>query len=444
MDQKTGASKIKKLLNTIIMLCSSQIAVAIIALTKNKVLAIILGPVGIGLIAQLTASQNFIATVVPMGMQIGATAQLSRLNDRTLLAQCLATSSKVFLWLSFATMVVCFFFIKPITALTLGTSDLFMYMIPALLGIPFLIQTNVWVSYFQARLELKTLAKVSVAGSFLGLLFLIPMVLIWGQWGAVLNVFLVALLGYFAASAYARQLIPRDMKAEIKSSLFDLQTLRVMFRYGYANMPVFALDIGIPFLIRAQIINDLGLTANGIYQAVLAIPSLIMTMPFNALATYAFPKLSKLNSWKEINAEVNTFVKIMFLIATLSSLVILTIRDVAINLLYSKEFSLAICFLSWQTIGEYLKAVTMTIQFPLQPQEKFKARNIINGLQKAIFLIIFYLPSATMRLEGAVWGFAASWAFTLAAMYAYTNRVNGFKFTPENWRLFVTGNAAVF
>jgi len=443
-DNFSKSSTLKKTLKSIIILCASQVATTLVAIIRNKVLAVILGPSGVGLIAQLTTAQNFISSVVPMGMQVGTISQLCQLKSQSLIAQCIATSQKVFFWLSMITTVVCLIFIKPITSITLGTNEFFLYMIPMLLGVPFLIQSNVWQSYLLANLEIKIYSKIGILTSFIGLIIVVPMVLIWGLWGAIINVLFIAAINYIIYAIYANKTISTSLKAEIKSAPFNVETFKILRRFGWANLPVLALDLGIPFLIRIQIIRDLGLTSNGIYQAVLAISGALLTMPFNALTTYSFPTLSKLSDYREINGEVNTFSRLLLLICTFSCLIVLLFKDMAVQLLFSPKFFLAVGLLSWQVIGEFFKIVAMAIQLPLQPKERFKARNIINTLQKVVFIIILYLPPAAMRLEGAVWGYAASWFFTLFTAYLYTNRVNGFTFTRTNWRLFLTGTIAIF
>jgi PST family polysaccharide transporter len=441
---QTGSSY-KKLIHSIVLLGSSQALTTLVAIVRNKALAILLGPSGVGLISQLMTVQNFTASVVPMGMQLGALKYLSqiRIHSPVLLPRYISTTSRVFLWLSVITTMACLLFIKPLSSLALGNSEFYLYLVPPLLGVPFLVQSQLWLTYLQSGLEIKTYAKVGIVTSVIGLFVVVPLVLQWGQWGASFHLLIFAIIGFVIARVYAYQSIDAQIKATVRTAPFDMQVLRNLLKFGGANLSVLALDMGIPFIIRAQIIHDLGLSANGIYQAVYAISTQILMMPMSALGIYALPRISQLIDKSEINAEVNTFVKFAFAICTPLILIILLMRDVVINLLFSAKFLPAIAILPWQLAGDLFRSVTMAIQFPTITQERFKARIVINLLQNVIFIIVFYCFPAPTRLHGAVCAYASGWLFALIAMYIYTNRLNGYSFTRGNWRLLIVSSAAV-
>ena len=90
------------------MLGFSQLATAFVSIVRSKILAVILGPAGIGLFAQLQSFQNLAANAVPMGMQVGALkyfAQLRATDERSMLPSYVATAGKVFFCLSVAAAV---------------------------------------------------------------------------------------------------------------------------------------------------------------------------------------------------------------------------------------------------------------------------------------------------------------------------------------------------
>ena len=118
-------------------------------------------------------------------------------------------------------------------------------------------------------------------------------------------------------------------------------------------------------------------------------------------------------------------------------------RDVAVRVLFSDEFLPAIALFPLQMVGDLFRSVAMTIQLPLLQQERFRARNIQHLLQYGVFVAVFYLTPASDRLMGVVRAHVVSWAFTLVMCYVYTNWLNGYKFDRDNWRLLITGTAAV-
>jgi len=435
----------RRLLRAVLVMMTSQVAVAVVGILRNKLLAVLLGPAGVGLFAQLQTLQNFLANGVPMGMQLGALKYIAahRVKDQDQLPITVSTAAKTFAVLSLLTVAACLIFAKPLAAWIMSDASLYVYAIPAIVGVPFLIQTQLWQNYLRAGLEMKEYSATLVITSLVGLPIVIPLVVFWRQAGAASHLLIIAIVGYFVAKSLASRSMGPQLTSDLKHAGFDVSTLRNLIRFAVGNLPVFAIDLAVPFLIRVQIIRDLGLTANGIYQAAFAISSQYLSMPLNAIGAYVFPRISQLTDNKDINSEINSALKISLLFCTSGILLALLCRDVFVSVLFSSKFLPAVALMGWQLIGDYFKSITIVLQYPMLPQERFRARVVINLLRNALFLTVFYLPSAELRLEGAVWAHASSWLFECVTIYLYTNRTNGFTISRRNKFLLATSTAAV-
>lgn len=433
-----GGGNIKRLLKAIAMLGFSQLATAFVSIVRNKIIAVILGPEGVGLFAQLQSLQNLAANAVPMGMQAGALKYFAKLRvtDREALPSYVATAGRSFLGLSIVTAVGCLVFIKPLSAWALDSASLFTYMIPAILGVPFMIQTTLWNAYLQSGLEMKTYSKTILTSSFFGLIIAVPLVYTMQQRGASIHLFAAAVIGFVVVRFYVKRAMDPKLREQIKTAKFDPQVVRTLVRFGGANIPGFSLWILVPFLVRTQIIRTLGLDQNGIYQAVFAIAANYLSVPINALSTYQLPKLSQnLDDVNEINAEVNRNLKIAFLINATAILFVLLTSGFLVHALFSKKFLAAVVLFPWQMAGDYCKSIVFAVGAPLVPQERFFARNVLAISQHAIYLIVFFLLLPHLHLMGVVIAHFVGWSYALVSMYIYLNRVNGFRFDKGNWRL---------
>lgn len=428
------------------MLGFSQMATAFVSIVRNKILAVILGPEGVGLFAQLQSFQNLAANAVPMGMQVGALKYFAKLRatDRTLLPSYVATAGKVFFYLSIITAAGCLIFVKPLSGWALNNSSLFLFMVPPILGVPFIIQTQLWNTYLQAGLEMKTYSKVMLATSFFGLIVAVPLVYIWHQSGASVHLLVGAVLGFIIVRFCVARSMGPELRAQIKKARFDPQAVRTLARFGGANIPGFSLWLIVPFLVRTQLIRTLGFDANGIYQAVFAIASNYLSVPINALSTYALPKISQtLDNVKEINAEVNRNLKVAFVINTPAIMFVLLTSGLLVRVLFSSKFLGAVALFPLQMAGDYCKFIVFAIGAPMLPQERFLARNVICVAQYAIYMVVFYVMLPRFGLQGVVAANLANWSFALITMYVYLNRVNGYKFDRGNVRLLVTSAAGL-
>ena len=435
----------RQLLRSIVLVSLSTMGITGVSILRNKLLAVMLGPGGVGLVAQILGLQMFAVGVVPLGMQTGALRYIARYRaqDPELLARFVATSARLFMWLSLAGTALCLVFLRPITAWAMESTVYAVLVIPPLLGIPFLVQTQMWLTFVQAGLDIKSYSRALIITSILGFIVLVPLVLVWRLKGASIHLFLFAVFGYFVARWHANRAMTPELRRQIASARFDWSSTRDLSRFGLANLLPFALTLGFPFVIRAQIVHDMGLTANGIYQALFAISTQYLAVPLNAMTTYSFPRISQLTDLDEINKEVNNAIHLALLFTVVGVLGILLTRDLAIRILFSDKFMAAAVLFPVQMVGDVIKAVSFGIQLPLLPQERYRARNVMAVIQYAVFAAVFFMVPARDRLQGAIWAHTVSWAVHLAIHYVYLRRVNGFRFTRENLKLLTTSLVAV-
>lgn len=435
----------KALLHSVFLIGLSTVANTGISIVRNKLLAVVLGPSGVGLFAQLLGLQNLTAGLAPLGLQTGALRYIAlyRTQDPDVLVRFLSTTVRLFLWLSGAATLLCLIFLRPLTHWATGSDTYMLMLVPALLGLPFLVQSQTWLVYVQAGLDMKTYSRALMLTSALGLAVLAPLVLIWNLQGAAIHLLLYAVITWGVARWAALRAMGDDTHRAIDDAPFDLETVRHLFRFGAGNLPPFVLTMAFPFVLRAQIVHDVGLTSNGLYQALLAISMQYLAIPLNAMATYSFPRISQLRELDDINREVNNATRVAVLFSAAGIMAILLGRDLVIETLYSRRFLEAAPLFPVQMVGNLMMAVCFAIQLPMLPQERFRARNVMTVAQYASFAAIFYGVSTEHRLWGAVWGFTVSWGIHLAMLYFYVRHVNRFRFTPDNRRLLLFSFAAV-
>ncbi len=435
----------RALLGSVFLVGLSSVANTGVSILRNKLLAVRLGPEGVGLFAQLFGLQTLAAGVVPLGLQVAALRYfaLYRTGDPQRQARFVSTSARLFLWLSAGATVLCLVFLKPIALWATGSAVHMVLLIPPILGIPFLVQTQTWLTYVQAGLDMRAYSRALMVTSVLALAVLAPLVLIWGLKGAAIHLFVFAIVSWAVARWTAVKAMGPELRRAMDKAPFDRAAVASMYRFGFANLPPFVLGMVFPFVLRAQIVRDAGLAQNGIYQALFAISTQYLAIPVNAMTAYSFPRISQLHDRDEINKEVNNATRVAVLFSVAGILAILLTRDLVIRVLYSSRFMAAVPLFPLQMVGDLFKSVFYAIQLPLLPQERFRARNVMVVIQYGVFAAVFFGMPATERLAGAIWGHAASWAVALVMVLVYLRRVNGFRFTAENTRLLVTSFAAV-
>jgi enterobacterial common antigen flippase len=435
----------KKLVRSVFLIGMSTVATTGVSVVRNKLLAVVLGPAGVGLFAQLFGLQTMAAGLVPLGLQTGALRYIAlyRSEDPKRLASFVATASRLFLGLSVVATLLCLVFIRPLTHWAVDDPAYTVLLIAPILGIPFLVQTQTWLVFVQAGLDIPAYSRALMLTSVAGFVVLAPLVLVWHLKGASIHLLVFAALGWAIAHWTASRSMGPEMRAAIKAEPFDRETAVSLWRFGAANFVPFLLTMAFPFVMRAQIVQDCGLMQNGIYQALFAISMQYLAIPLNAMAAYSFPRISQLREIGEINREVNQATRVSVLFSAAGILVILLLRDVVVRVLFSSRFMEAVPLFPVQMVGDLIKAVSFAIQLPLLPQERHRARNVLAVIHYGTFAAIFFGVPAKYRLWGAVWGHTISWGVHVVTHTIYLGRVNGFRFSPQNLRLMITSFVAV-
>lgn len=136
---------------------------------------------------------------------------------------------------------------------------------------------------------------------------------------------------------------------------------------GYMLMAITsALTVPISLiLVRNILIDQVGWDAAGQWQAVWKISEVYLAVITMALGTYYLPKLSSLVGVDAIVSEIHKTAKVIIPIVALLALGIYLLRDVAIWLLFTKEFNSARDLFAIQLCGDVVKIASWLYAYPM-------------------------------------------------------------------------------
>ena len=107
--------------------------------------------------------------------------------------------------------------------------------------------------------------------------------------------------------------------------------------------------------IRGYLSHEYGVTYAGYWEAMIRLSTAYLMLVTTTLGVYYLPRLSELQSLKEIKAEVYLGYKYIFPLAVLAGLIVYMLRDWIIALLFTKAFLPMRDLFLWQMIGDSLK-----------------------------------------------------------------------------------------
>jgi PST family polysaccharide transporter len=118
-------------------------------------------------------------------------------------------------------------------------------------------------------------------------------------------------------------------------------------------------------IVRNILVTHVGWEQAGLWQSVWRISEVYLGVITMALGTYYLPKLSSLVGVEAIQREISKTAKVALPIVIFLALLVYFMRDIAISLLFTAEFSEARNLFAIQLIGDVLKIAAWLYAYPM-------------------------------------------------------------------------------
>jgi len=426
----------------------SSVASIFFSIVRMKVLAVLLGPGGVGLFGLYSLIADFATSLAGMGAQSSGVRQVAAAVGTGDAAQ-IGRTVRVLNWASVALGVIGAALLAalalPVSHLTFGTT----LEAPgvALLGIAVFLRlvAGAPTALIQGTRRIRDLAALTVIGAVLNTAVTIPLIYLYGEAGIVPSLIAMALTSLFAALWYRRRIVMPVASLSLAEARFETGEL---LKLGFAFMASGLLTVGAAYAIRIFILQANGVVAAGLYQAAWAIGGLYAGFILQAMGTDFYPRLTGVaNDHARCNRLVNEQAQISMLLAGPGLLATMTLAPLVMAIFYSVEFQPAVPLLRWLCLGMLLRVVAWPMGFII----------LAKGAQKLFFwtevaaaavqvgLAWFLLPR--VGLVGAGMAFAGLYVWHGALVYFLVRRLTGFRWSEANFKLgviFLTAAVVVF
>lgn len=429
--EPTGAASYRAALKPTAITGSSTLVVLALQLVKSKVIAVLLGPGGIGLFALLSSAVGLITKLVGLGINSSGVRQVAAAvatGDRTRIARVIFTLRRTSVVLGLTGAVVVIAFREPLARLLTGTSAHATAL--GILGVVILFRT---VNGGQNALlrgvrQIGNLARLRMWGALCGTALAIPMVWLWGMDGIAPAIVAVASLTMLASWWYARRVrIPRVRLTftELRGEISGMLGLGLAFLVS----GVFASLAGLG--TRTILSRDLGLDALGQFQAAVALSVVYVDFILRAMGLDFLPRLTGVaHDNAACNRLVNEQSEISMLLAGPGVLSIVILAPIVIPILYSGGFDESAMILRWQCLGVLLRIATWPVGYVLQAKKLSKTFATLQMFAHSFYVLAFWLLTQAAGLAGAALALAALYAVHLPAVVMLVQHHSGFSWTP--------------
>jgi len=425
----------RKLVTSTALVGTSSLFGVLAAVIRNKLLAVFVGAVGVGLLAQIGNFLNVLSALASLGMGVGMAkyvAEFSSGADYEGLGR-LRRSGVVMSWAGSAVAVfVAWGFSAKIASLLFGKPELAWTVAVSVLAVPLLVQVSFHLAIMQGLKQMRQYALANALAAALGLLVLFPLVYFLRFNGAVIHLVAAGILSYCVVYLVSRRLSPAFFqKAHAK---LDGKLTKELLRYGLSSLAVGAVYWINLLAVRSVIVHRLGANANGLYQVALGISFQYVMLILNSISTYAFPRLSELREKTSIVEELRGSIRLSILLVTGCASLLLLVRQWLIPVLFTHEFIEARNLLPVQFISDFLRATAWMTGIWLLPQGRLKVWVGLDLVMNAFLMGSFLLLLGRMEHLGALALLAAPIAHCFAYLlhcvlqYVYSRRSIGFSF----------------
>lgn len=414
---------------------SSLISI-VLGIVRNKVLALLLGPGGLGMIGVFNSLLEIAKNIATMGLNNSGVRQIAEAvgtRDSVRIARTALTLRRTAFTLGLVGALLLLLVSTPVARLTFGgtsqAGQVALLSIAVFLGAVSAGQT----ALIQGVRRVSDLARMSIFSALLGTVVSIALVYLLREKGIVLFLIAVAATAALTSWWYARRIPISRVHITWKATAFEA---RGLMKLGFVFMSTSFMTFAAAYLIRVLVLRKLGTDAAGHYQASWILSGLYVSFILQAMGADFYPRLTaEVADFQKCNQTVNEQIEIALLLACPGILGTLTFAPLLIYLFFSTEFAPAIELLRWSCLGMLLRVASWPMGFILPAKGASTTFFFTELASNTIYMFLAAALLHFLGLYGVGVAFACLYFFHLALMFLVARRMTGFRWSHENRRI---------
>ena len=370
-----------------------QVAGILCSIIRTKLVALWIGPVGIGLFGLFNNALEMIATGTNLGIRSSSVRDISQASDHqdpSLVARMVTVVRRWSLWLGLGGALLTLVLAPLLSQLTFGDSAHIWGFVALSVAVLLQALTNGEYAILQGTARLKRLASVTLWGTLTGLLISIPLFYLLRERSILPSIITYAL----ALAVFAWVFRNRDYAPVGVSRRETIDMGKGFVRLGiYMTLGNFA-SILASYAFNAWLNINAGTEAVGYYQAGYTLINKYTGLILTALGMEYYPRLAKVAESRLrlrvfVSQEINVSIAVM---APVVALFIL-LRELVVWILYTPEFNVILTFVSWGMVGTVLRTLSWCLAFTILAKGDGKTylwTEVASAVINLVLNIVFY------------------------------------------------------
>ena len=414
----------------------SQVFNIMIGVLRTKVVSVLLGPNGLGLMSLYQSVVDMLRSVSDLGLSFSAVRDISSAhatNDRSRMAVALSVFRRLLWFTSLLGALLCILFARRISLIAFEDTA---HVLPISLLSLAIFATTLSAgqrAILQGVRRIGDMAKANIWGSLLSFVFSTILFLFFGE-KAVIPAILIIALTMLSVSAFY------TLRLKLPATSLPWQAVfakgKSMLQLGFYSMMVGLFATASAFLLRSLIRDWSDIDTVGCYQAAWSISAMSLSAIFSAMAADYYPRLCELSHDNHAMTEsVNQQYRISLLISSLIVMLMILMAPLIIRLFYTSKFLPSVSLLQWQMLGCFLKVMN----WPMAYVVLGKGKGLMFMLIETVWYVVYV--AAVCFLWPYFGLISAGYAYLLAHLvytllvYLLIRRLCAFRMAGYNIRI---------
>lgn len=391
--------------NSLLLGSASLINVAM-GLIRNKAVAMLLGPSGVGLVGLLQTLVSTVSTAFTLGLNQSGTRQVSvsysSADAHSLEASVWALKAAVILLGALGGFVV-FGLSEHVSILLFSTNKFRTEISVVSIAIFLSVAMVASKAIVNGTRRVTDHARITVLSGIVSTVMSIFLITVLGEKAVPLVVISTPLCMYLIAEVYVGRAEFRGVRPHSK----ELITIWVkLARLGAAVMLSGLVVSGAQLVIRAEIQSKLGAVALGMFTAGWVISQNYIGFLYSAITTDYYPRLSQAIAKSDpISELINDQTRIGLMISGPLFVLLAGFAPFLLALLFTAEFEAGSRLLRVLVIGDILKVVEYPLSFALLAHGSGRAYLISRIFGSIVFVCVALVLIPIIGAIGAAWGY---------------------------------------
>lgn len=406
-----------------------QVISILVQIIRSKIIAVLLGPAGMGIAGLFTTSLGLMGALTNFGLGTSAVRDISEAyatGNTSRVAKVVSILRRL-VWLTGLLGLIITFLAAPfLSNYAFGTENHILAFRWLSVSLLFNQLASGQLVLLQGTRQLKYMAKANVLGAVLGLLISTPLYYFYkidGIVPAIIASSVTALIiSWFYSQRLSVETVPLKSAEVYKES-------KSMLKMGLMISLSGLITVAASYIIRAYIGRTGSLEDVGLYSAGFAIIGSYVGLIFTAMGTDYYPRLSAVaGNQKQANELITQQAETALLILGPILCAFLIFAKWVVVLLYSTQFIPVSGMIQWAALGMYFKAASWTIGFLFLAKGESKLffwNELIASGYMLLFNVIGY---NLLKLNGLGISFLVGYALYLIQVYFITHKLYAFTF----------------